>query len=94
MDLLFKRVLFDLVLDLVEREGDVFVLLLSRSKVRGSVAMTVKDPFRGEQSLNADRTSGVDPTRADAHLSPESEPVPVGESGRCVVKHARRVDTF
>merc|ERR1719259_597019 len=57
----------------------------------GGGAVGVDDPLGGEEPLDAHRPSGVDPGGADAHLSAQTQSVPVRETRRRVVEHAGRV---
>lgn len=51
----------------------------------------VEYPLGGQQPLDADRSSRVDPRRADSHLGTEAEPEAVRETGTRVVEDARTV---
>src|SRR5271166_639828 len=64
----------------------------SGAKSRAGLAVAVDAVLEGAELFHPDRPTGVHPARGDADLGPEAELPTVGELGRSIVQHDRRID--
>src|SRR5580704_11409432 len=71
-----------------ETGGRLKALLASRSRLSGAVNAI----FETGQLLGAHRPAGVKLAGGNAYFGAEAELAAIGELGRCVVQHDRRID--
>ena len=56
--------------------------------VTRTLSLSAEQPACGHEPLDSDGASSMNPSRADSDFGAESEAIPVGEAGRCIVKDA------